>query len=262
MEHACKHKESLQEEERIIYCSHPFSDKSIESSQKAQMRFPLLQLDIQDLLTEQVLIKTEDLALIELDTLLQQTIQDFEEGSPLHPPTLRLHFNYYGVFYGNENKLAVILKLFFMSFLEIAPETDQAVDLEVLEHAMGVQIILKRKLNKEECGQLHTYLQDGFYVSSVTEVNGYRFSRLYQAKPTPYVIDRLTIPNAVERINRVKEVLAAKGISQKKLAKLVKKNVNTIAGISNNRHQPSLNLLKEIAEFLNVDIRELLVNTK
>jgi len=65
-----------------------------------------------------------------------------------------------------------------------------------------------------------------------------------------------------ERINKVKEVLESKGITQRWLAKQLDKNANTIANICNNKVQPHLKDLKRIAEILDVDIRELLVSTK
>jgi transcriptional regulator with XRE-family HTH domain len=66
----------------------------------------------------------------------------------------------------------------------------------------------------------------------------------------------------MERINRIKEVLVIKGISQKALAEKMGKTQNTIASIcNNNKTQPHLKDLKQIANILNVDIRELLVPT-
>lgn len=64
------------------------------------------------------------------------------------------------------------------------------------------------------------------------------------------------------RINRIKSVLADKDISQKDLAKKVKRTPTTITRICNNDSQPTLKLLREIAIALNIDIRELLVPTK
>ncbi|MEP4094585.1 helix-turn-helix transcriptional regulator [Reichenbachiella sp.] len=66
----------------------------------------------------------------------------------------------------------------------------------------------------------------------------------------------------MERINRIKEVLVIKGMSQKKLAELMDKNPNTITSICNNKSQPHLKDLKRMAEILEVDICELLVSDK
>lgn len=65
-----------------------------------------------------------------------------------------------------------------------------------------------------------------------------------------------------ERINRIKEVLVIKGMSQKELAARLGRNPNSITTMCNNRSQPHLKDLKRIAEILDVDIRELLVPTK
>ncbi len=64
------------------------------------------------------------------------------------------------------------------------------------------------------------------------------------------------------KINRIKSILADKDISQKDLAKKVKRTATTITRICNNESQPTLKLLREIALALNVDIRELLIPTK
>ena len=65
----------------------------------------------------------------------------------------------------------------------------------------------------------------------------------------------------MERINRIKEVLVIKGMSQKELAVALGRNPNSVAAICNNKAQPHLKDLKRIAEILEVDIRELLVPT-
>ncbi len=65
-----------------------------------------------------------------------------------------------------------------------------------------------------------------------------------------------------ERINRIKEVLVIKGMSQKELAVKLDRNPNTITSICNNKSQPHLKDLKRIAEILEVDIRELLIPTR
>ena len=72
---------------------------------------------------------------------------------------------------------------------------------------------------------------------------------------------RQSFKDLMERINRIKEVLVIKGMSQKKLAEKMGKNPNTITSICNNKSQPHLKDLKRIAEILEVDIRELLVST-
>ena len=65
-----------------------------------------------------------------------------------------------------------------------------------------------------------------------------------------------------ERINKIKEVLVRKGVSQKDLAVELNKNVHTVSNWCINKSQPHLVDLKRIADFLDVDICELLVSNK
>lgn len=65
-----------------------------------------------------------------------------------------------------------------------------------------------------------------------------------------------------ERINKIKEVLVRKGISQKELAAHLEKNEHTISNWCINKSQPHLKELQKTAKFLDVDICELLVSTK
>lgn len=59
-------------------------------------------------------------------------------------------------------------------------------------------------------------------------------------------------------MNRIKEVLADRGISQTWLAKKLRKNVRTVNYYVNNRYQPSLIILLKIAEILEIDMKDLL----
>ncbi len=65
-----------------------------------------------------------------------------------------------------------------------------------------------------------------------------------------------------ERINKIKEVLVRKGVSQKELAAQLEKNEHTVSNWCINKSQPHLKELLKIADFLNVDICELLVSNK
>ncbi|AXP82539.1 helix-turn-helix protein [Mariniflexile rhizosphaerae] len=67
---------------------------------------------------------------------------------------------------------------------------------------------------------------------------------------------------AVERINRIKEVLVIQGKSQVWLAEALGKSTTSVTAFCNNKSQPHLKDLKKIAEILDVDIRMLLVSTK
>ena len=63
-------------------------------------------------------------------------------------------------------------------------------------------------------------------------------------------------------MNRIKEVLEEKGIKQIWLAEKLGKSFNTVNSYVQNRQQPRLEVLNEIAEILNVDVRELIVSNK
>lgn len=59
-------------------------------------------------------------------------------------------------------------------------------------------------------------------------------------------------------MNRIKEVLDEKGIKQKWLAEKLGKSYNMVNSYIQNRQQPRLEVLFEIAEILGVDVKELL----
>ena len=63
-------------------------------------------------------------------------------------------------------------------------------------------------------------------------------------------------------INRIRVVLAEQDRTNKWLAERVGKSRTTVSRWCTNDMQPSLETLREIAEALGVDIRELLVATK
>ncbi len=63
-------------------------------------------------------------------------------------------------------------------------------------------------------------------------------------------------------MNRIKEVLKDKGISQTWLAKKTGKSYNTINEYARNVRQPSLEDLYKIAEILNVEVKDLLIERK
>lgn len=63
-------------------------------------------------------------------------------------------------------------------------------------------------------------------------------------------------------MNRIKEILKDKGISQTWLAKEMGKSYPAINDYARNKRQPSLEDLYKIAEILNVDISELLISNK
>jgi putative transcriptional regulator len=63
-------------------------------------------------------------------------------------------------------------------------------------------------------------------------------------------------------MNRIKEVLEEKGIKQTWLAEKLGKSYNMVNGYVQNRQQPRLEVLNEIAIILDVDVRELIVSNK
>jgi putative transcriptional regulator len=63
-------------------------------------------------------------------------------------------------------------------------------------------------------------------------------------------------------MNRIKEVLEQKGIKQKWLAERLGKSYNMVNSYVQNRRQPSLEDLYKIAEILDVEAKELLMNRK
>ena len=62
------------------------------------------------------------------------------------------------------------------------------------------------------------------------------------------------------KLNRIKLVLVEEEISQTQLAKELGKSFSTINAYCSNRKQPSLDLLNKIAEYLSVNIKDLIVD--
>ena len=63
-------------------------------------------------------------------------------------------------------------------------------------------------------------------------------------------------------MNRIKEVLDEKGIKQKWLADKLGKSYNMVNGYVQNRQQPRLEVLYEIARILDVEVKDLLIEIK
>ena len=66
----------------------------------------------------------------------------------------------------------------------------------------------------------------------------------------------------MEKMNRVKEVLKEQGRTQTWLAEKIEKSYVIVTNYCNNNAQPSIEVLRKIAEVLDVDVRELLEPTK
>ena len=70
------------------------------------------------------------------------------------------------------------------------------------------------------------------------------------------------MPTILVTMNRIKEVLKQKGIKQTWLDEKIDKRYNMVNGYVQNRQQPRLEVLNEIAEILDVDVRKLIVSNK
>ena len=72
-----------------------------------------------------------------------------------------------------------------------------------------------------------------------------------------YLCTRQTKENV--NMNRIKEVLETKGISQTELANRLEKTFNMVNLYATNKVQPPIPVLYQIADILNVDVRDLLI---
>lgn len=66
----------------------------------------------------------------------------------------------------------------------------------------------------------------------------------------------------MQKINRIKAVLAEQDRTSKWLAEQLGRDQATISKWCTNTYQPSLEMLVKIAEHLNVDVRDLIVKTE
>ena len=64
------------------------------------------------------------------------------------------------------------------------------------------------------------------------------------------------------KLNRIKTVLSEKGISQTWLAKQLDKSFSMVNAYACNRIQPNLETLQQIAEILQVDLKDLITDKK
>ncbi|MDR2273701.1 MAG: helix-turn-helix domain-containing protein [Sphingobacterium sp.] len=64
------------------------------------------------------------------------------------------------------------------------------------------------------------------------------------------------------KINRISEVLEEKGMKNNDLVEHLKVKKETVSRWVNNKQQPTLNTLNDIARFLKVDIRDLLYKSE
>lgn len=62
------------------------------------------------------------------------------------------------------------------------------------------------------------------------------------------------------KLNRIKVVLVEKDMSQTQLAQLLGKSFSSVNAYCSNRTQPSLDVLKQIADILSVNMRDLIID--
>ena len=62
------------------------------------------------------------------------------------------------------------------------------------------------------------------------------------------------------KLNKIKDVLDSKGISQTWLAKQLGKSFSTVNCYARNKYQPDLEKLLEISNILEVDLKDLITN--
>ena len=62
------------------------------------------------------------------------------------------------------------------------------------------------------------------------------------------------------KLNKIKEVLDSKGVSQTWLAKQLGKSFSTVNCYARNKYQPDLETLLEISKILEVDLKDLITD--
>ena len=62
------------------------------------------------------------------------------------------------------------------------------------------------------------------------------------------------------KLNKIKDVLDSKGISQTGLAKQLGKSFSTVNCYARNKYQPDLETLLEISKILEVDLKDLITD--
>ena len=70
------------------------------------------------------------------------------------------------------------------------------------------------------------------------------------------------MPTSLSHLNRIKDVLSAKQLTQILLCGQLGKSYNMVNSYVQYRRQPKLELMFELADVLNVDVKELIVSNK
>lgn len=81
---------------------------------------------------------------------------------------------------------------------------------------------------------------------------------LLASKIISYIWNQIDDMSKIKDMNRIKEVLQEKGIKQTWLAEKLGKSFKMVNNYANNRIQPSLETLHEIAKILQVEVKELI----
>ncbi len=136
----------------------------------------------------------------------------------------------------------VVLRLYYKSRLKIA------------ESLIGTE---KTKKNKNK--SLITPISVGMTTILAIVLFGRRFNKKVIEK---WDVFSYIVPTISVTMNRIKEVLKEKGIKQIWLADKLGKSYNMVNGYVQNRKQPSIECLYEIAGILNISPKELLVENE
>lgn len=94
------------------------------------------------------------------------------------------------------------------------------------------------------------------HTSFVWEINVLRIPYI---KKQDIKYKLLSLKHIFQIMNRIKEVLTAKGVKQTWLADQLGKSYNMVNAYVQNRQQPRLEVLYKIAELLNVSVKDLLI---
>ena len=90
-----------------------------------------------------------------------------------------------------------------------------------------------------------------FYTANIVKIN----------RPSNIIHYICSIKSAYSmKLNRIKAVLAEKGISQTWLAKQLNKSFSMVNAYACNRIQPNLETLQQIAVILQVDLKDLITD--
>ena len=96
-----------------------------------------------------------------------------------------------------------------------------------------------------------------------TDRQSYKFSNtFYIEKRYNQKLKPILAAWLFDDMNRIKEVLEEKGIKQTWLAEKLGKSYNMVNGYVQNRQQPRLEVLYEIAKILDVEVKDLLIEIK